>query len=94
MSYYKSYDENEADFWIILIGGLFILFSLIIIILVDPNLTRSQATKKDPESTYTVISSDGTRYSNLTKESYSNRSFITKEGKTICFTGNHTTIEE
>ena len=90
MSYYKSYDKNEADFFIKVISGLCILFLIVMIV----DLTMSQATKKDPESTYTVISSDGTKYSNLTKRSYSNSSFITKEGKAIGFTGNHITIEE
>jgi hypothetical protein len=90
MSYYKSYDGNEADFWIRVIAGLLILFVSIIAVLVlgNPN------PKNDPESKYTVISSDGTKYSNLTKRFHNNIDFTTEQGKTIVFTGNHTTIEE
>ena len=92
MSYYKSYDGNEADFWIIVIGGLLILFAMLIVGL--PLVYYSQETKKDPESKYTVISSDGTKYSNLTKRFHNDIDFTTEQGKRIVFTGNHTTIEE
>lgn len=92
MSYYKSHDGNEADFWIIVIVGLLILFSVLVLALSLVN--NSQPTKKDPESTYTVISSDGTKYSNLTKRFHNDIDFTTEQGKRIVFTGNHTTIEE
>ncbi len=92
MSYYKSYDGNEADFWIIVIAGLLILFAMLIVGL--PLVYHSQETKKDPESTYTVISSDGTKYSNLTRQFHNDSYFTTEQGKRIVFTGNHTTIEE
>jgi hypothetical protein len=92
MSYYKSYDGNEADFWIIVIAGLLILFAMLIVGL--PLVYYSQETKKDPESTYTVISSNGTKYSNLTRQFHNDSYFTTEQGKRIVFTGNHTTIEE
>jgi len=92
MSYYKSYDGNEADFWIIVTGGLLILLAMLIVGL--PLVYNSQPTKKDPESTYTVISSDGTKYSNLTKRFHNDSDFTTEQGKRIVFIGNHTTIEE
>jgi hypothetical protein len=92
MSYYKSYDGNEADFWIIVIAGLLTLFVMLIVGL--PLVYHSQETKKDPESKYTVISSDGTKYSNLTKRFHNDIDFTTEQGKRIVFTGNHTTIEE
>ena len=92
MLYYKSHDRNEADFWIIAIGGLLILFAMFIVGL--PLLYNSQPIKKDPESKYTVISSDGTKYSNLTKRFHNDSDFTTEQGKRIVFIGNHTTIEE
>ena len=92
MLFYKSHDGNEADFWIIAIVGLLILFATLILALSLVN--NSQPTKKDPESKYTVISSDGTKYSNLTKRFHNNIDFTTEQGKRIVFTGNHTTIEE
>jgi hypothetical protein len=92
MSYYKSYDGNEADFWIIVIAGLLTLFVMLIVGL--PLVYHSQETKKDPESKYTVISSDGTKYSNLTRQFHNDSYFTTEQGKRIVFTGNHTTIEE
>jgi hypothetical protein len=92
MLFYKSHDGNEADFWIIAIVGLLILFATLILALSLVN--NSQPTKKDPESKYTVISSDGTKYSNLTKRFHNDSHFTTEQGKTIVFTGNHTTIEE
>jgi hypothetical protein len=92
MSYYKSYDGNEADFWIIVIAGLLTLFVMLIVGL--PLVYYSQETKKDPESKYTVISSDGTKYSNLTRQFHNDSYFTTEQGKRIVFTGNHTTIEE
>ena len=90
---YKSHDGNEADFWTIVIAaGLPILFAMLI------GFTFSvlflQETKKDPESKYTVISSDGTKYSNLTRQFHNDSYFTTEQGKRIVFTGNHTTIEE
>jgi hypothetical protein len=88
MSYYKSHDGNEVDFWsIVIIAGLPILFAMLI------GLTF-KGTKKDPESTYTVISSDGTKHSNLTRQFHNDSYFTTEQGKRIVFTGNHTTIEE
>jgi hypothetical protein len=88
MSYYKSHDGNEADFWIIVISaGLLTLFVMLI------GFTFKE-TKKDAESTYTVISSDGTKYSNLTRQFHNDSYFTTEQGKRIVFTGNHTTIEE
>jgi hypothetical protein len=92
MLYYKSHDMNEADFWIIAIGGLLILFAMFIVGL--PLVSNSQPIKKDPESKYTVISSDGTKYSNLTKRFHNDSDFTTEQGKRIVFIGNHTTIEE
>lgn len=92
MLYHKTRDGNEADFWIILIGGLLILFAILIVGL--PLVNNSQPTKKDPESKYTVISSDGTKYSNLTKRFQNDSDFTTEQGKRIVFIGNHTTIEE
>jgi hypothetical protein len=92
MLYYKSHDGNDDDFWIILIAGLFILFAMLILALSLVN--NSQPTKKDPESKYTVISSDGTKYSNLTKRFHNDSDFTTEQGKRIVFIGNHTTIEE
>jgi hypothetical protein len=92
MSYYKSYDGNEADFWIIVIAGLLTLFVMLIVGL--PLVYHSQETKKDPESKYTVISSDGTKHSNLTRQFHNDSYFTTEQGKRIVFTGNHTTIEE
>ena len=93
MLYYKSHDGNEADFWITGIVGLLILFAALIFAL--PSVNNSQPIKKDTESKYTVISSDGTKYSNLTK-SFQNDSdfFTTEQGKRIVFIGNHTIIEE
>ena len=92
MSYYKSYDGNEADFWIIVIAGLLTLFVMLIVGL--PLVYHSQETKKDPESKYTVISSDGTKHSNLTRQFHNDSYFTTEQGKRIVFTGNHTIIEE
>jgi sigma54-dependent transcription regulator len=92
---YKSRDENH--FYIIVIGVLIILpiiFLTVMTALPSINVASSQPTKKDPESTYTVISSDGTKYSNLTKRFHNNIDFTTEQGKRIVFTGNHTTIEE
>ena len=99
MLYYKSHDGNELDFWsIVIIVGLPILFltAIMALSLFLPNnsLASSQATKKDPESKYTVISSDGTKYSNLTKRFHNDSDFTTEQGKRIVFIGNHTTIEE
>jgi hypothetical protein len=88
MSYYKSHDGNKVDFWsIVIIAGLPILFAMLI------GLTFKE-TKKDAESTYTVISSDGTKHSNLTRQFHNDSYFTTEQGKRIVFTGNHTTIEE
>jgi len=95
MSCHKSRDENH--FYIILIGGLLILaISFLTGMMALPNgsLASSQPTKKDPESKYTVISSDGTKYSNLTRQFHNDSYFTTEQGKRIVFTGNHTTIEE
>jgi len=92
MLYYKSHDRNESDFWIIAIGGLLILFAMFIVGL--PLVYNSQPIKKDAESKYTVISSDGTKYSNLTKRFHNDSDFTTEQGKRIVFIGNHTTIEE
>jgi hypothetical protein len=96
MLYYKFHDGDEADFWIIVIAGLFVLFAVLIMALslVNPILNNPHTTEKDPKSTYTVISSDGIKYSNLTKRFHNDSHFTTEQGKTIVFTGNHTTIEE
>ena len=93
MSYYKSHDGNKVDFWsIVIIAGLPILLAMLIGFTF--NILFLQETKKDPESKYTVISSDGTKYSNLTKRFHNDIDFTTEQGKRIVFTGNHTTIEE
>jgi hypothetical protein len=95
MSCHKSRDENH--FYIIVIGGLIILpiiFLTVMTALPNTNVASSQPTKKDPESKYTVISSDGTKYSNLTRQFHNDSYFTTEQGKRIVFTGNHTTVEE
>jgi len=92
MLYNKTRDGNEADFWILLIGGLLILSAMLIVGL--PLVYNSQPIKKDAESKYTVISSNGRKYSNLTKRFHNDSDFTTEQGKRIVFIGNHTTIEE
>jgi len=93
MLYNKTRDVNELDFWsIVIIVGLPILFLTSImasLFLFLPNNSLA-----NPESTYTVISSDGTKYSNLTKRFQNDSDFTTEQGKRIVFIGNHTTIEE
>lgn len=73
--------------------SLWAVFCIILLILILI-MNISSETKKDTDFTYTVISSDGTKYSKLTKQFFNNCDFITKEGKRISFTGNHITIEE
>jgi hypothetical protein len=93
MSYYKSHDGNKTDFWTIVIAaGLPILFAMLIGFIFS--ILFLQETKKDAESKYTVISSDGTKHSNLTRQFHNDSYFTTEQGKRIVFTGNHTTIEE
>jgi heme/copper-type cytochrome/quinol oxidase subunit 3 len=97
MLYYKSHDGNEDDFWITAIVGLFILSDIFLfaaLILALSLVNNSQPIKKDAESKYTVISSDGNKYSNLTKRFHNDSDFTTEQGKRIVFIGNHTTIEE
>ena len=99
MLYHKTRDVNELDFLeYSIIVGLPILFltAIMALSLFLPNgsLASSQPIKKDAESKYTVISSDGTKYSNLTKRFQNDSDFTTEQGKRIVFIGNHTTIEE
>ena len=47
------------------------------------------------EKKYTVVTLDGTRYTNLTKKFFlEDDVFINEEGKTIIFNGHYTVIEE
>jgi len=89
---YRS-DENDympvVRFIVVLSA---VAFNILLLIILIENIFSE--TKKDTDSTYTVISSDGTKYSNLTKRFFNEDDFITKEGKRIGFTGNHITIEE
>lgn len=83
---YKSDKDDFTNTTILLWAVVGIIFLILLLIM--------NISSKDTDSTWTVIYSDGTKYSNLTKRLFNEDDFITKEGKTIGFTGNHITIEE
>ena len=72
-------------------------YTLLLALLLSGCQGEIQIESKNNKNTgrrYTVIASGGVTYYNLSKRYFNDSDFLTKEGKTITFMGNHIVIEE